>query len=386
MTADPVPDRLTTAADVLRLSTPAGLLAAVPGLLGFTPSNSVVVLALSGRRVGVTMRVDLPEPAADERPMIDDVVPRVLRAAPHADQAVVVVYPAEAAGHRDLLPWRGFVGELADALEAGGLELRDALCVSGDRWFSYLCDDDECCSPQGAPLEGSDALRVRSGLALAGVAPLPDRAALVAEVAPTFGPVRHTVADLVDERSTALVDRLGLAASTEATQEAPAELARALESWRDEAIDTVAAVLRGGRADESETADVLLALADVRVRDTVLWDLMAEDSPALWDHAATTLAQATRRAPDGAVAPVATVLAIARWQHGDGVRARVALDRALADEPGYSLALLVMQALDRGLPPQEWRAMMASLARDECRFGSTRSTPRRRRRRRRGQG
>ena len=47
----------------LRLSSPEQVLAAVPYLLGFAPSESVVVLSLRGKQIGLTMRLDLDTPA-----------------------------------------------------------------------------------------------------------------------------------------------------------------------------------------------------------------------------------------------------------------------------------------------------------------------------------
>ena len=80
-------------------------------------------------------------------------------------------------------------------------------------------------------------------------------------------------------------------------------------------------------------------------------------------------------APEGHVAPAATTLAIVHWMGGDGARASVALDRALADDPGYSLGVMVHTALGSGLPPQAWRESMASLSRDECRYGQRPPAP-----------
>jgi Domain of unknown function (DUF4192) len=39
------------------------------------------------------------------------------------------------------------------------------------------------------------------------------------------------------------------------------------------------------------------------------------------------------------------------WQTGDGALANVALDRALADDPSYSMALLLRQVIGAGAPP-----------------------------------
>ena len=46
------------------------------------------------------------------------------------------------------------------------------------------------------------------------------------------------------------------------------------------------------------------------------------------------------------------------WQAGDGALANVALDRALADEPGYSMAQLLRQVITAGAPPSLARLPM----------------------------
>jgi len=46
----------------IRLSDPSELIAAVPHLLGFYPHDSVVLLALHGRNLGLTLRTDLVAP------------------------------------------------------------------------------------------------------------------------------------------------------------------------------------------------------------------------------------------------------------------------------------------------------------------------------------
>ncbi len=58
-----------------------------------------------------------------------------------------------------------------------------------------------------------------------------------------------------------------------------------------------------------------------------------------------------RLAQPGYVAAPASLLAFTAWQCGDGALANVALDRALADTPGYSMALLLRDALAAGTPP-----------------------------------
>ena len=45
----------------LRISSPSDLIAAVPYLIGFTPAESVVLVGLSGKRVVVTIRIDISD-------------------------------------------------------------------------------------------------------------------------------------------------------------------------------------------------------------------------------------------------------------------------------------------------------------------------------------
>ena len=67
---------------------------------------------------------------------------------------------------------------------------------------------------------------------------------------------------------------------------------------------------------------------------------------------------ATRRACPVYVAAPASLLAFTAWQAGDGALASLALDRALADDPAYSMARLLAGALAAGLPPSAARLPM----------------------------
>ena len=63
-----------------------------------------------------------------------------------------------------------------------------------------------------------------------------------------------------------------------------------------------------------------------------------------------------RRAQPGYVAAPACLLAFTAWQGGDGALANIALDRALADDPDYSMALLLRDVLDAGHPAMRRRS------------------------------
>ena len=66
----------------------------------------------------------------------------------------------------------------------------------------------------------------------------------------------------------------------------------------------------------------------------------------------------TRRARPGFVAPPASLLAFIAWQSGNGALANVALDRAQADDPTYSMSKLLREVIDSGAPPRLARLPM----------------------------
>ncbi len=77
------------------------------------------------------------------------------------------------------------------------------------------------------------------------------------------------------------------------------------------------------------------------------------------DELAVLLAALCRSAVAPHDAAVCTVLAWAAYADGQGATAEVALDRALRTDPGYSLALLLQQALDAQAPPAVLRRVLA---------------------------
>ena len=111
----------------------------------------------------------------------------------------------------------------------------------------------------------------------------------------------------------------------------------------------------GGRfTSDYEIARITVALRDLRVRD----DAWARMDPAHADQHLRLWIDVVRRAQPGYVAAPAALLAFIAWQSGDGALANVALDRALADDPWYSMALLLRQVITAGAPPSLARLPM----------------------------
>ena len=87
------------ATNTINLRSPHELLAVVPFVLGFRPTNSLVVLCLSNNRLGLTQRLDLPRPE-DRRLAASALMPSLLVERP--DSVVLLGYEkprrAESAG------------------------------------------------------------------------------------------------------------------------------------------------------------------------------------------------------------------------------------------------------------------------------------------------
>jgi hypothetical protein len=65
-----------------------------------------------------------------------------------------------------------------------------------------------------------------------------------------------------------------------------------------------------------------------------------------------------RRATPAYLPAPASLLAFTAWQSGEGALANIAIDRALAADPEYSLAKLLRDIMDAGVPPSAARVPM----------------------------
>src|SRR4051812_6816883 len=131
--SSPIPDRVA-------LDDLTDLASAVPYMLGFYPSDSLVAIALRGRRerLSFTMRLDLPDPEDYDR--IAEMTAIRMRHA-EADSVMIFIYTDATEREAGLPEW-----ELVEAIEdALPMPLRDALLIDDGRTWSYLCTDELCC-------------------------------------------------------------------------------------------------------------------------------------------------------------------------------------------------------------------------------------------------
>jgi hypothetical protein len=358
-TEDPVP--AGDSQNIVRISSPTALLALVPQLMGFEPHLSIVLLGMQPPRgqVGLTVRFDLPK--TPNGPAQADEVAR------HAVSVLVAqgFQTGVAAGYG---PGQ-LVTPVADALRRHaaelGFRLSEVLRAEGGRFWSYLCTEPACCPAEGVPY---DVARdpVTSAFAAAGAPPvLASRDQFAAQVAALDGPQGEAMVQATYDATERSRRLFAQAASSGRGSEARRLVASAgLDAVR-EAINAYRA---GGEfSSDADAAWLSVLLRDLRVRDDA-WSRM---HPEYRDAHLRLWTDLTRRARPGFVSPAASLLAFVAWQCGNGALANVALDRAQADDPDYSMAQLLREVIDSGASPRMARLPMtpeevaASYADDE---------------------
>jgi hypothetical protein len=309
----------------LTARTPEDLLAAGAVVLGFWPTESVVMLTF-GAQHSFHARVDLP---SDEGALLE-LARTLVEPAVHHDVGRVVLLVHAA----DLDHGRAAWVALRAVFRRRGVEVAEALLVGPDRWWSLT---------QGGRPGGTayDA---------AALAHHPFLAQAVVE-----GRVLHR-------------SRAELAASLDADPAAVARVAALLEEQPHRDVATLepsavqlaegtwvhALVARhldvGGRPSDADAARLLCGLQSLRVRDAA-WAAVTRPRAR---PAVGFFADLVRRTPDPLLAAPAALLGWAAWQSGDGALAWCALDRCDRVDPAYGLSALLAEALEKAVPPSVW--------------------------------
>ena len=330
----------------VRVRTPEALVALVPHLLGFMPQASMVVIGTEAARgtVKVTFRYELSGPSGPERARNIAGHAAAVLAGKHLTAAVVVGY-----GPDELV--RPVAVALGEAMAQAGIVLAQCLRVDSGRYWSCTCNDKPCCPQDGVPFDAAGHA-VPAIMATGGQQILPDRAAVVATLAPVTGEAAESMRKATGRAGRRV--RRSLAKARESGR--PGEASGAIVSEGIAAVASMIAAYRGGGecGTDNEVAWLTVALRDIRVRD----DAWARMDPADRDAHRRLWTDVVRRAQRGYVAAPAALLALVAWQDGNGVLANVALDRALADNPGYLMATHLRLVITGGVSPSKARPPM----------------------------
>ena len=358
----------------VRIDSVAGILAVVPYLLGFHPSNSLVVIGIGPPQgqIKLAFRYDLPDPpdAVQAGDIASHVVAVLKRQ--QIDQVIVVGYGpgTQVTPVAELLRVR---------IDRAQIRLRDLVRVEDSRYWSYFCEGADCCPAEGVPFDAL-AHPAAAALTTAGLPAYPDRAALSRSLAPFTGAAAESMR-LATQRALRRGEQLVLAALRPRTGDASAPPAPApsasapgttrratsrraameaamrlfAEAGRRAARDAITIYRAGGQiTDDDQIAWLSVVLTDLRVRD----DAWARMDPEHRDAHLRLWTDVVRRACPAYVPAPASLLAFTAWQSGDGALANIAIERALDADPAYSMALLLAEAIESGMPPSAARLPM----------------------------
>jgi hypothetical protein len=312
----------------IMLRSPGAFAAAVPALVGFYPTDSLVAVFLGGGQVIVTMRLDLPEDLSEVAEYVASTGTRV-----EADEVILVVCCTKVEGD---LPRREGLDGIVTACTGANVIVKDAMLIDQGRYWSYLCPSVECCPPEGTLIpEDTTVEAERVGHGLPAVAD--SRDAVVQrymprpDLAPNAGVREHAESILLvplEERARQVWDEVRMLAASPVPEDAATDLMR---------------------------SRIQVAFSSVIVRDYVLVRVAVseQDTEALVD----VVVQAALTAPEDLRPRVAGAASALLAACGESSIATTCL---LELAEGESLAELVQASQSAPVPPSTIRATFAS--------------------------
>lgn len=322
-----------------RITSPSDLLALVPATLGFHPEDSLVLVVTAGGGGALHARVDLPDDDAETAVALQSLVAAVLRA--EASQVVLIAYSDEHLRACDA------VDMLALELEIRDIDVVCSIRADGERW--YPLDDPAACPVEGVAYDvASHPITAQS--VLEGRVTYDSRSDLADSLVGTDFDSVEAVQEAADEALRRWMGQVRHPLGRPSPEDVRTHLA-AEGYWIRERVRRF--VRTGEPLDDEEVGRMLVAITHVQARD-VAWAEMTRESAAthveLWRSV-------VRRSPQDLLAAPAALLAFAAWLDGDGALAWCAIERCQENDPGYSMAGLVSQALLNAVHPSTWQPL-----------------------------
>ncbi|MCG7523801.1 DUF4192 domain-containing protein [Streptomyces sp. OfavH-34-F] len=350
----------------ITLRGPADLADALPYLMGFHPNDSVVMVALHGGRgrFGGRLRLGIPQSESEWPAVAEQLAECLIKGSERRGSRpdAVVVYlcqdPADGeTGNRTMERLRPFAQRLRTACGALDVPVLEALCVSDNRYWSYVCPDSRCCPAEGKPLAMPGTSVMAAAATYAGIQVRGSLREMEARLTPAARPSNDAQLGALDSAGSAMVPLLFDEERRKEVSDATLELAGRLVErlGRAPAAGPSLADINDDRLiSDEEAASVILGLQDRETRDKA-----AEWMEGPEAHSALRLWRALARRCVGpyvehAAAPL-TLAGWVSWSTGDEPAARVALALALRIDPHYTFAQLLHEACNQGLDPETLR-------------------------------
>ncbi|MFB6849948.1 DUF4192 family protein [Streptomyces sp. NPDC056373] len=351
------------------LRTPAELADALPYLLGYRPEDSIVLVALhdsNGRgRFGGRARLGIPA-SPDDWPSAARQLSHGLvtgserrRGRPESMVAFLCQEPGKGETGRQVMER---LRPLAQRLrvECGSLDVVvvEALCISEGRYWSYCCDNEACCSSEGAPMGLPGTSVLAAAATYAGIQVRGTLRELRARLLPWENAAALEQEAALDTASMALVPKILDDAGRATVADETLELAGRILDRFAEAQPVSGMLLADLRDDEllghDEAARLILGLQDRATRDRAAAWMEGDEAARALRLWRTLARRCVGPYSEHAAAPL-TLAGWVAWSAGDELEAREALAMALGADPDYLFARLLHQACNEGLDPESIR-------------------------------
>ncbi|MBW9111832.1 DUF4192 family protein [Microbacterium ureisolvens] len=134
---------------VVKAADAAQFLSFLPRMLGYHPSQSLVVIPFHGARSLGAMRFDLPGGDEDAVDRVAATVTGMVCRLAEADAVAAIAYTGAKFSDEERMPHHDLLTALERRADACGLRVTDLLCVAADGWGSVF---DAGCPAAGRPL------------------------------------------------------------------------------------------------------------------------------------------------------------------------------------------------------------------------------------------
>lgn len=297
----------------LKVSGPPSLISALPYLLGFQPTNSIICVLLQSNAISGCIRYEF----SDDTEQLFDLIESTL-VTHNYDALVVVVVTHEISCD---------VTSLLAKFNLATIELLDFLITDFQAYKSALCVDLSCCPPTGTDLTSAQRDAVAAELVLSGYVAATSRAELLERLTPRPMDFNQEVADILDSEKLsgdALIDRL--------------------------------TTLHRTAIPQSEMIECVIALTDPEIRNELEYALFESidgelTKPDKLRIAAENLRQCAVTAPRQLAAMPYGLLAFCFWNLGEWILADAAVAQALKLDDMNSPARLTKRLIMQGVDP-----------------------------------
>lgn len=317
------------------VKTPHDLIAAVPFLIGYHPSNSLVLISVKADALEMAMRIDFPiNPPTETYQLLATHLKRE-----NGEAALLIAYEPEGVTSGEEV-----LQNAAQAISDSEIPIREMMLIRAGKWRSLLCSDAKCCPPEGNLIEDFQSSRITAEQVANGkLLPFANSEGLT-----------HSISQL-KIASDGQWQRKVIAYRIDPED---ADLNSKQRDGAEAVLKLAGLYSKNGSCDDQDLkAKVLGRLSDIQVRDFALGSHDAESLNTYW----VMWRHLLQIAPPQFIAPVASLFAAIAYENGEGALAHRALDRALADQSDYSLARLLRRVFSSGWPPSGFAQLRSEL-------------------------